>query len=139
MIRRLQADDWDDWLPLWNGYLRFYREPLPEELTRLTFERLCERRDGMLGLVALDDSGGSVGIAHLVFHPTTWSETNKCYLEDLFGAEVGAGRSSRPSTPRRKRPAPARSTGTPSSSTLPAAPSTTPSLTTPRSSFTSTN
>jgi GNAT superfamily N-acetyltransferase len=91
MIRRLQVDDWDGWLPLWNGYLRFYRESLPEELTRFTFERLCERRDGMLGLLALDDEGSAVGIAHLVFHPSTWSGTVKCYLEDLFVGKAARG------------------------------------------------
>jgi GNAT superfamily N-acetyltransferase len=91
VIRRLEAGDWDGWLPLWNGYLRFYREELPEELTRLTFERLCERRDGMLGLLALQDGGEAVGLAHLIFHPSTWSETVKCYLEDLFVSKAARG------------------------------------------------
>ena len=91
MIRRLQADDWDHWLPLWDGYLRFYREPLPEEVTRSTFERLCERRDGMLGLIAFEDDGAAAGIATLVFHPTTWSTADKCYLEDLFVAKTARG------------------------------------------------
>ncbi len=34
MIRRLETGDWDAWLPLWDGYLRFYREELAEEVTR---------------------------------------------------------------------------------------------------------
>jgi GNAT superfamily N-acetyltransferase len=91
VIRRLDSGDWDAWLPLWDGYLRFYRAELPEETTRFTFERLCERRDGMLGLIALDDDGGAVGIAHLVFHPSTWSPTVKCYLEDLFVSKATRG------------------------------------------------
>jgi GNAT superfamily N-acetyltransferase len=91
MIRRLETSDWDGWRPLWDGYLRFYREPLPEEITRLTFGRMCDREDGMLGLIALDDSGAAVGIANLVFHPSTWSTTNKCYLEDLFVAKSARG------------------------------------------------
>lgn len=91
MIRRLQSDDWEHWLPLWDGYLRFYREPLPEEVTRSTFERLSERRDGMLGLIAFEDGGAAAGIANLVFHPTTWSTHNKCYLEDLFVSKTARG------------------------------------------------
>jgi GNAT superfamily N-acetyltransferase len=91
MIRRLETGDWESWLPLWNGYLRFYREALPEEITRSTFERLYERRDGMLGLIAFEDGGDAVGIAHLVFHPTTWSAANKCYLEDLFVSKTARG------------------------------------------------
>lgn len=92
MIRRLQAGDRDGWLPLWNGYLHFYREPLPDEITELTFTRMCERTDGMLGLIAIDDqTGEAVGIANLVFHPSTWSRTNRCYLEDLFVSRTARG------------------------------------------------
>lgn len=90
MIRPLEAGDWDGWLPLWNGYLRFYREELGDEPTRATFERLCEHRDGMLGLIALDGDD-PVGLAHLVFHPSTWSATDKCYLEDLFVSKSARG------------------------------------------------
>ncbi|HTX46022.1 MAG TPA: GNAT family N-acetyltransferase [Solirubrobacteraceae bacterium] len=91
MIRRLDSGDWDAWLPLWRGYLRFYREELPEETTRLSFERLSERRDGMLGLIALGDADEAIGLAHLVFHPATWSASDKCYLEDLFVSKGARG------------------------------------------------
>jgi GNAT superfamily N-acetyltransferase len=88
----LEASDWDAWLPLWQGYLRFYREPLPEETTHATFRRLCERSDGMLGLLAVDDrSGAALGLAHLVFHPSTWHTVDKCYLEDLFVSRDARG------------------------------------------------
>jgi GNAT superfamily N-acetyltransferase len=88
----LEADDWEAWKPLWDGYLHFYREELPAEITRATFERLCERRDGLRGLLALDDDGGdAVGLAHLVFHPSTWTKADKCYLEDLFVSKSARG------------------------------------------------
>ena len=76
--------DRDRWLELWAGYLRFYREPLADEVTDATFERLVERRDGFAGL-GLEGADGSLsGFAHLIFHPSTWATDPYCYLEDLF-------------------------------------------------------
>jgi GNAT superfamily N-acetyltransferase len=92
VIRRMQESDWEAWRPLWQGYLDFYREPLPEETTRATFRRLCKGEDGMVGLLAVDDASGAVlGLAHLVFHPSTWHTVDKCYLEDLFVSRDARG------------------------------------------------
>ena len=38
----------------------------------------------MVGLVAVDADDKPVGLAHLVFHSSTWSESGYCYLEDLY-------------------------------------------------------
>jgi GNAT superfamily N-acetyltransferase len=38
----------------------------------------------MLGLVATDSDDQPIGLAHLVFHPATWSASGYCYLEDLY-------------------------------------------------------
>jgi hypothetical protein len=37
-----------------------------------------------VGLVAVDEADATIGIAHVVFHCSTWSATWHCYLEDLF-------------------------------------------------------
>jgi len=42
------------------------------------------QEDGFLGLVAADDNGRLTGLAHALFHRSTWSPTFYCYLEDLF-------------------------------------------------------
>jgi GNAT superfamily N-acetyltransferase len=60
-------------------------------VTAKTFERLCEEMDGMFGLVALDASEQLVGLTHSVVHPSTWSLTGYCYLEDLFVARAARG------------------------------------------------
>jgi GNAT superfamily N-acetyltransferase len=83
-VRRLRADDLPRWRELWDGYLSFYRAEIPDEMTRLTFERLCDDDPQMVGLVAVCERDEPVGIAHLVFHPSTWSKPGYCYLEDLF-------------------------------------------------------
>jgi len=84
IVRRLVASDLERWRPLWNGYLAFYRADVPEEVTALTFRRLCEGDQGMLGLVAVDSDDVPVGLAHMVFHAASWSADGYCYLEDLF-------------------------------------------------------
>ena len=93
MIRALTADDYPQWLPLWQGYLRFYRGEVSDEVTLGTFRRLAGGLDGMTGLVAEDPAGTGTlaGLAHLVFHPSTWASQPYCYLEDLFVAPSARG------------------------------------------------
>jgi GNAT superfamily N-acetyltransferase len=83
-VRPLRAEDRDRWEQLWNGYLSFYRAELSDEVTESSFARLCAGDAGMVGLVAVGPDDVPVGLAHLVFHPATWSEVSSCYLEDLF-------------------------------------------------------
>jgi GNAT superfamily N-acetyltransferase len=90
VVRPLQADDFEQWSVLWDGYLAFYREELTAELTRHSFERLSGAAKDMHGLVAVVD-GRLGGLAHLMFHPTTWSSEPDCYLEDLFVAREHRG------------------------------------------------
>ncbi len=91
MIRALAPADFASWERLWLAYLRFYRAEVSGEVTALVFRRLCEQTDGMTGLVAADEQGELVGLAHLVFHPSTWSADPSCYLEDLFVARAARG------------------------------------------------
>jgi GNAT superfamily N-acetyltransferase len=90
LIRPVATADRDPWLTLWAGYLDFYRESLPPETTDNTFERLCESRDGMFGFVA-DSAGTLIGIVNALVHPSTWSTTCYCYLEDLFVSRSARG------------------------------------------------
>jgi GNAT superfamily N-acetyltransferase len=83
-VCRLRASDREAWQPLWDQYLRFYRAELPPGTSDKTFARLCEPGSGLVGLLAIDTSEQAVGLAHLVFHPSTWAQTPYCYLEDLF-------------------------------------------------------
>ena len=49
-----------------------------------------------IALVAVDDADVPFGLAHVLFHRSTWSATWYCYLEDLFvdpaWRNEGAGR-----------------------------------------------
>ena len=90
-VRALTEDDRDDWRALWAGYLSFYRAEVPDATSRATFERLCAGREGMFGLLALDESGRGIGMANCVVHATTWSRQPTCYLQDLFVAPSARG------------------------------------------------
>lgn len=83
-IRRLQPDDLTAWKPLWKGYTSFYRAEFSDEQSAEIFRRLCEEDGDLIGLVAIDDDGAPVGIAHLVMHASTWSSAPSCYLNDLY-------------------------------------------------------
>ena len=52
--------------------------------------------DFHIALVAVDDADRPIGLAHVLFHRSTWSPTWYCYLEDLFvdpaRRQKGAGR-----------------------------------------------
>jgi len=84
VVRPLLTEDFDRWKELWQGYLSFYRQELSDDTTSRVFARLSSGEHDTIGLVAVDAENGPVGLAHLVFHATTWSTSDKCYLEDLY-------------------------------------------------------
>ena len=90
-VRRLRDEDRAGWDELWRGYLRFYRADVSDAVSDATFARVRDERDGMVGLIATGESGRPVGLAHLVFHPSTWSTASYCYLEDLYVASGARG------------------------------------------------
>jgi ribosomal protein S18 acetylase RimI-like enzyme len=89
-VRPLTAADEAAWRPLWRGYLEFYKSTLPEEVTADAWQRVLEG-DPQFGLAA-EDGGELIGFAHCLLHPSTWSMTGYCYLEDLFVAPSARGK-----------------------------------------------
>jgi GNAT superfamily N-acetyltransferase len=82
-IRELKETDKDRWLELWAGYLEFYKSNLSPEQTDFTWKRLINNEQKMHGFVA-ENENGVIGFTHCLFRPSTWTETDYCYLEDLF-------------------------------------------------------
>jgi len=84
-IRRLAAHDKPGWLALFRAYITFYQASVAGDVIDETFRRLLSGEEGFhIGYVAVDESGTPVGLAHVLFHRSTWSKTWYCYLEDLF-------------------------------------------------------
>ena len=82
-IRAIEEKDKDQWLKLWAGYLEFYESTISSEQTELTWKRLINNELKMFGFVA-ESEEGVIGFTHCLFRPSTWTETDYCYLEDLF-------------------------------------------------------
>ena len=86
-VRALAETDQKVWEPLFRGYLEFYKSSLTDEMIDLTFRRLMgDDPQFNTGLVAVDVDDVALGLAHILFHRSTWSPSHYCYLEDLFVA-----------------------------------------------------
>lgn len=88
LIAPLSAADRPEWEALARGYKDFYNTPTSDAEFDLAWHRLIAQ-DGVQGLGARVD-GKLVGIAHYLFHTSTWAAT-VCYLQDLFTAPQARG------------------------------------------------
>ena len=94
-VRFVTREDYAEWLPLFEGYNRFYGRfdgtALPEEITRTTWSRFFDAYEPVWAMVAEAD-GRLVGLAHYMFHRSTITIEPTCYLQDLFTAEAARGK-----------------------------------------------
>jgi GNAT superfamily N-acetyltransferase len=86
-IRALTESDRDAWLPLWQGYLTFYKASLSAEQTAFTWSRIHDPLVPMHGLGAFEGEE-MIAFTIYLFHLSSWGLTSYCYLEDLFTAEA---------------------------------------------------
>lgn len=95
IIRPVTRADFPQWLPLWEGYNRFYGRfdatALPDEITRMTWARFFDAYEPVHAMVAEQD-GELIGLVHYIFHRTTISIAPTCYLQDLFTRESTRGK-----------------------------------------------
>ena len=91
-VKSLALVDYEFWLKLWQSYLTFYETSLPLSTTDTTWHNLLDSNVATYGIGAWKD-GVLVGFTHVVIHPTTWSHTACCYLQDLYVDESVRGQS----------------------------------------------
>ncbi len=94
-VRSITRQDYDRWLPLWDGYNAFYGRSgataLARDITRMTWARFFDAYEPVHALVA--ESGGALlGLTHYLFHRSTTSIEPTCYLQDLFTGEAARGK-----------------------------------------------
>ncbi len=86
-IRPVTRADFDQWLPLWEGYNAFYKRvgptAVPDEVTQHDLGALLRRlrADACAGR---REGGKLVGLTHYLFHRNTIMLGPVCYLQDLF-------------------------------------------------------
>lgn len=84
------AADHAAWLPLWQGYQRFYQTEIPAATSDLTWQRFLDPDEPVHAALAWQD-GEAVGLVHFIFHRRCWTPGDYCYLQDLFVAEALRG------------------------------------------------
>ena len=93
-IRFAARTDFPQWLPLWQGYNKFYGRSGPtalsDEITQATWSRFFDPQEPMHALVA-ESEGRLLGLAHYIFHRSTILLAPICYLNDLYTDETARG------------------------------------------------
>ncbi|WP_415754078.1 GNAT family N-acetyltransferase [Pseudomonas leptonychotis] len=91
-IRPISAADHAAWLPLWQGYQRFYKAEIAEATSAVTWQRFLDPAEPMHAALAWHN-GRAVGLVHYIFHRSCWTTGDYCYLQDLFVSDDlrGAG------------------------------------------------
>ena len=94
-LRPIVRSDYEQWLPLWDGYNAFYGRwgatALDPDITAMTWSRFFDGYEPVHALVA-ENKGRLVGLTHYLFHRSTTSIGPNCYLQDLFTSEAARGK-----------------------------------------------
>lgn len=90
LIRPAEIRDYEQWLPLWQAYQRFYKSEIPQAVTETTWARFHDAAEPMYCAVAEED-GKLIGLVHFIYHRSCWTTAHYCYLQDLFAAEDRRG------------------------------------------------
>ncbi|MHA6627865.1 N-acetyltransferase family protein [Pseudonocardia sichuanensis] len=94
LVRAVEREDFDRWLPLWDGYNAFYGRSgptaLPRNVTEVTWQRFFDAYEPVHALVA-ERAGELHGLAHYLFHRSTTAIAPNCYLQDLFTSPAARG------------------------------------------------
>jgi len=95
IIRPVVRQDYEQWLPLWDGYNAFYERSGPTaldpEITRMTWARFFDAYEPVHALVA-DRDGQLLGLVHYLYHRSTTAIAPNCYLQDLFTSAAARGK-----------------------------------------------
>jgi len=95
IIRGVVLSDYDQWLPLWDGYNAFYEREGPTalspEITAMTWARFFDAYEPMHALVAEADDR-LIGLVHFLYHRSTTAIAPLCYLQDLFTSAEARGK-----------------------------------------------
>jgi|SRR5690625_4093920 len=85
MIKAVTEEDFHSWNHLWQQYQQFYKIRIPEATTKTTWQRILNGHEGMFSALAWFQ-GEAVGLVNWVFHRSTWTTGDYCYLQDLIVA-----------------------------------------------------
>lgn len=91
MVSAFQESEFARWRELFGEYNRFYGVELDGSIYAATWRRVVDPDGALHALTVRDGSGRPVGLAHYLFHGSSWSTNDVCYLEDLFVEPAARG------------------------------------------------
>lgn len=86
-IRPITAADRARWQELFDAYMVFYKRQPSEAVNERAWARIMDPASSVNAIVAESSENGVkqvIGIANYILHDNTWTETQVCYLQDLF-------------------------------------------------------
>ena len=95
-IRPVVAADHQAWLPLWQGYQRFYMTEIPAETGAVTWQRFLDSAEPMHAALAWQD-GEAVGLVHFTItavagRVVTTATCRICSSPSTFAVAASAAR-----------------------------------------------
>ncbi|MGH1404073.1 MAG: GNAT family N-acetyltransferase [Alphaproteobacteria bacterium] len=81
IIRPLKEDDYEKWLPLWDGNNLGQRD---DAVTASTWARLCNPDNHMVNGLCAEMGDDFCGITHYILHNTTGQLNPVCYMQDVY-------------------------------------------------------
>jgi GNAT superfamily N-acetyltransferase len=90
VVRPVGKDERAAWEPLWDRYIAFYKATLEPGASDVAWQRFHDSDEPMFLLGAYVD-GKLTGIVQYLFHRSTWTPHNYCYLHDLFVTDGARG------------------------------------------------
>ena len=92
IIEEISENDYENWKFIFKKYLLFYNSKLSEKIIRYSWNNIINKDEAIYCLGCYETSRNNkkqlVGIMNFIYHKSTWSENNVCYLEDLFILEA---------------------------------------------------
>lgn len=82
-ISKLEDQDYDGWLPLWNSN---NLGQINADVTKTTWSRLINSNHPVNGLIAKKDNK-AIAFLHYILHHTTGHIEPVCYMQDVFVLE----------------------------------------------------
>ena len=90
VVRPVGKDERAAWEPLWDGYIAFYKATLEPGASDAVWQRFHDSDEPMFLLGAYVE-GRLTGIVQYLYHRSSWTPGNYCYLQDLFVADSARG------------------------------------------------
>jgi GNAT superfamily N-acetyltransferase len=91
-VRDAQPSDFGRWRELYRGYAEFYGSQQTDDMAERVWGWICDPGHEVQALVAQDDDGNLVGIAHYRPFARPLAASTGCYLDDLFVAPTARGK-----------------------------------------------